>query len=258
MRLRPFVHLLIVVAGTSIAAVDFSSVETSAPQPAVAGRLLQRARAAIGGDSVLDKIHGLSFETTLIRPDKSTFGTSHFLIPPDKYANETATATFTFSRGEYWGSGAAIISGSKTGQIEMRRAFWRWMVQFLAPKPETISAEMRIAGREGVPMPDGQGTANVLSYSGPDGFSIDLFLDPASGRPLGYTWPWWRSPPTSSAGFLCRFTTFSAVDGFKFPTESDVTTPGNDGTLYHSVSKTANLKINPAGLAARFQRIASR
>lgn len=246
MRVRALFACSLCVAG--LAVVHPAAGHLAASQ--TANTLLSRARMALGGEAALAKVQGLTFELTSVMGSRPAHVSNHSLLLPDRYEQVTPAFTFTLAGTEYWSSQGSAASASTVAALAMRRQFARWAIIFLASDPQVLG--MTLNGRSAVPMPDGSGVADVLTYAGRDQFALDLFLDRESGRPVAYSWPFWSDRP--GPGFLATFAEFRDVGGISFPSVINARSGFGDAKKSETHSTVSKIVVNPTGLATRFVR----
>ena len=175
-----------------------------------AQELLKQARAAIGGDERLQKLEALHItgQYRRVSGDRQMSGEREIsILLPNKYLVEDAMNMGGLStsmintralNGEHaWngssgGGGMVIRFGGPGGQqatpeqIEagLRRIyqaeFARYLLAMTLAAPSSLTVEYKYGGESDV---EGE-PADVLDASGPDGFSVRLFLDKKSHLPL--------------------------------------------------------------------------
>jgi len=175
-----------------------------------AAELLAQARAALGGDSRLSKVQGLSCAGTVQRAIGERQVTGDVTIDlqlPDKFLRSDSISPMGDAAlvvTELGVSGEVLIRRSKTlntppGAIirmppapahgsdaeaqalrNSRADLARLTLALLAAAPPSMALDFKYAGD--AESPDGK--ADVLDVTGPGSFAAKLFLDKASHRPL--------------------------------------------------------------------------
>jgi len=175
-----------------------------------AAELLAQARAALGGDSRLSKVQGLSCAGTVQRAIGERQVTGDVTIDlqlPDKFLRSDSISPMGDAAlvvTELGVSGEVLIRRSKTlntppGAIirmppapahgsdaeaqalrNSRADLARLTLALLAAAPPSMALDFKYAGE--AESPDGK--ADVLDVTGPGSFAAKLFLDKASHRPL--------------------------------------------------------------------------
>ena len=177
-----------------------------------AQEILKQARAAIGGEELLQKIQGLGIKGQYRRilGERELAGDREIsILLPDKYLVEdafnqgglsTAVINTRGLNGEHaWngtgggGGGSMFIRMSGPGgqqatpeQMEaiFRRQyqmeFARYLLAILSMPPPSLAVEYKYAGESEVD----DAHADVLEVSGPDGFAARLFFDKQTHVPL--------------------------------------------------------------------------
>lgn len=240
----PQVHKKIAVLSALAAWLCLAPVSAAREGDAQATQLLSKVRAALGGEESLAKVRALSFDLTSGGSTGAPFVTGHALALPDKYQQTTPTLAFTLSGKEYWSS-----TGDTSAAETVRRQMVRWMIVLLVPKPESLGLTLTV--RQGVAVPDGAETADVLSYAGPEQFSVDLFIDHATNRPLGYTWPFWSQRP--QPGFFARFANYHPTQGIQFPGLINSQVALGQAKPSITQATVTNVQVNP-DMGTRFVR----
>ena len=167
--------------------------------------LLSQTRAALGGEAKLNEVKSLSVQGEMRRSsqnqDQSGTISLDFLLP-DKYKRtETlsllAGIEVTFVRavngGQVWmdshssANNAQVMISRPEGNNQsamqlkdMHSEFARNALALLVSAPPSLAAEFSYVGE--AESPDGR--ADVLDIKGADGFSMRLFLDQKTHRPL--------------------------------------------------------------------------
>lgn len=179
-----------------------------------AAELVAKARQAIGGDAKLKSIKSLSITGTYRRVmgERETTGDSEFeLLLPDRIRrSETMnimpgiemTRTDVLNGSEVWsdaqssgahaGGGGVVIRRAPEGGPEVRansenavRAdLARTSLAFLLSTPSTVPLEYTYVGEAEAP----DGKAEVIDVTGPNNFSVRIFLDQKTSRPLMMTY----------------------------------------------------------------------
>jgi len=175
-----------------------------------AAELLAQARAALGGDSRLSKVQGLSCAGTVQRAIGERQVTGDVTIDlqlPDKFLRSDSISPMGDAAlvvTELGVSGEVLIRRSKTlntppGAIirmppapahgsdaeaqalrNSRADLARLTLALLAAAPPSMALDFKYAGE--AESPDGK--ADVLDVTGPGSFAAKLFLDKTSHRPL--------------------------------------------------------------------------
>jgi hypothetical protein len=187
----------------------FGSLIAGGDGDAKTAELLKRARAAVGGESKLAKVQGLSAAGTLAREmgDRQVTGelTIDLQLPDKMVRTDTMSpmgdATIVMLSGI---NGDTLLRNSKTlnagpgmmirmppppasgtdAETQALRAaraeLARFTVAFLLTSPASIPLEFTDGGE--AESPDGK--ADVVNVKGPGSFAARLFFDKASHRPL--------------------------------------------------------------------------
>ena len=187
----------------------FGGLIAGADGDAKTAALLKQARAALGGESKLAKVQGLSATGTLARELGDRQLTGELTIDlqlPDKMVRTDSMspmgdATIVILNGI---NGDALLRNSKTlnagpgmmirmpspptagsdAEAQALRAaraeLARFTVAFLLTSPASMPVEFTDAGE--AESPDGK--ADVVNVKGPGSFAARLFFDKASHRPL--------------------------------------------------------------------------
>jgi hypothetical protein len=187
----------------------FGSLIAGADGDTKAAALIKQARAALGGDSKLTKIQGLSAAGTLAREMGDRQVTGEIAIDvqlPDKMVRTDSMspmgdATIVLMSGV---NGETLIRNSKTlnagpglmvrmpappaagsdAETQALRAaradLARFAVAFLLTPPASMPLEFTDGGE--AESPDGK--ADVVNVKGPGSFAARLFIDKSSHRPL--------------------------------------------------------------------------
>jgi hypothetical protein len=230
--------------------VAFVSTERALPQRE-APELLAKARAAIGGEEALARVTGLAFKlSTLAGARTSPHVGEHGLLLPDKYVQSTPTRASFIAARDYW-SVPVNPAMAEVNQIHMRRQLARWAIILLVPKPELLGMTAR--ERRGVRPPGSLPLADVVTFEGADQFTLDLFLDPETGHPVGYSWPFWTDR-IGAGWFAARFDGYSEIDGVRFPSTIEARYGFDEGPGTLNRSTITDLVTNPPGLEGRFRR----
>ncbi len=154
-----------------------------APQPSIR-RLLERAGRALGGEGGLDRVRTLQLEADVGHPPPKADRTPFRMVfaAPNRFhwEWESGGTAHTLAGDRFWqntGNPAPLVERARTN---VRRQYWRMAVALLLGRgiepPLEVTAPARRAGA-------GHAGA-VLRFAGPEGFQVDLLLDPASGLPL--------------------------------------------------------------------------
>src|ERR1044072_7643800 len=197
----------------------FALVLLSAPvafakDDARAQEILKQARQAIGGDEQLQKIQGLEIKGRYTRTfgDRQMGGDREIsILLPNKYLVEDAMNAGGLStamintrglngdkawRGNSGGGGGMILRlggpGGPGGQqptpeqmeAMQRRIytaeFSRYLLAMILTPPSSLAVEYKYAGESDVE----DAKADAIDVSGPDNFSVRLFVDKSSHLPL--------------------------------------------------------------------------
>lgn len=221
-------------------------------QASLASELWLKARTAVGGHLALAKITGLTFDSELMVQSERSRRQSTLLLP-NGYQQTDERLKFTLFDGAYW---TVPDNGRSQNVVHIqaaRRAFLNKAITLLIVKPEDVGLSM--TARRNVRLPQTTQSGDVLSYTGPDAFFLDLFLDQETGLPIGFTWPWWSLPPGPQESYSVRFVDHQEVGGLKFPKTMETRSqavPGGAPTT--SRSTLSNVRLNPPDIADRFVR----
>ncbi len=172
--------------------------------------ILKEARAAVGGEELLQKIQSLGFKGQFrrIRGEREVAGDREVsILLPDKYLIEDAfnsgglSAAMISTRGlngeHAWsgtngGGGSRFIMSGQGGQQptpeqieailhrQYQIEFTRYLLAILVMPPPSLAVEYKYVGESDVE--DAQ--ANVIEVAGPDKLAIRLFFDEQTHMPL--------------------------------------------------------------------------
>jgi hypothetical protein len=178
--------------------------------------VLKQARAALGGESKLRGVQGLTmrgkFRRVVQEREVSGEREADFLLP-DKYMRTeeltlvgmttSVTNTLAISGGEFWSSGGGRAGGvimmrsdgkepsaedkARAAQAQARRMraeMARYVLALLLTPTPDFPLTFAYAGEATAD----DGAAEVIDASGPDGFSARLFIDKQTHLPLMLTY----------------------------------------------------------------------
>jgi hypothetical protein len=215
-------------AGAILSARQASS-ETSSP----AADLLARARVSRGTRAAWSRIHTLTVEETrkwIESPDPP--GSSDTLIfrPPDDFRWVNGSVIHTIIGEKYTqnhDNPAAIL------QMARRNVFKTFVITelvYLLTWPKAFPLRVDVAQPGAF-----NGTAvDVLTFSGPDGFKMDLSLERATGLPVAFSTP-------GRAGSLADY---REVEGVRFPFKSEGYTSGSGTRTFPVLDTVSRLIVN--------------
>jgi hypothetical protein len=254
--------------------------------------LLRQTREALGGEARLGSVQALAVSGNFRRKtgelDLSGQIKLEFLLPDKFMKSETTnlpgnigqvTSAMVLNGRQAWtdfrsSSSEVPLVRSATGdpqreaelQTRLRFEYLRYLIAWLVTVPSSIRVDFSYAGK--AQAPDGQ--AQVLDVKSGDGFTVRLFLDEKTHRPLMLSY---RAPAprqfnigvgrtgnvikgkgqTTESGDVdvqVRFSDYRRVDGILLPHHLTRTV---NGTVEEELD-IAKFKINPAMKPGQFQK----
>jgi hypothetical protein len=202
---------MVLMAGASLRA---SSSDENGDKTARAAKLMEQARAAIGGDGKLNAVATLAvsgksrqvvrtpdgedqvegaIELSFMLPDKykrvDTTSVAGGMAEIERIGGFNGDETFADARsigGHGHGGAIMVRAPSDNPQAQaaqarnLRREFARLLIGWLLQSPSSLSAEFSYAGEAETK----DGKADAIDVKGADGFSARLFLDKQTHKPL--------------------------------------------------------------------------
>lgn len=181
--IRPVALLLgCTCLGAVEAAFRGSAARRQDQQPLSASTLLAKATESVGGVGSVDGIETLAISARLIYPPPTQgVNPNRFVLaPPNRFQWDVGSIVHTLSGSRFWQSRSNPSAIVERARENVRRQYLRMSIVFLLGRGPAPPLQLSSPGRrviEGV-------SGDVLRFSGPDGFEVDLLLSIDTGTPI--------------------------------------------------------------------------